>query len=54
MFGKQAGLFCPSGTMSNQIALMIHLSPGEKQYAAANHIFITMKEEALVEMQVLQ
>ena len=30
MFGKQAGLFCPSGTMSNQIALMVHLKPGDE------------------------
>ncbi len=25
MFGKDAGLFCPSGTMTNQIALQLHL-----------------------------
>ena len=30
MFGKEAGLFCPSGTMSNQIALMVHLKPGDE------------------------
>lgn len=30
MFGKSAGLFCPSGTMSNQIALMVHLKPGDE------------------------
>ena len=29
-FGKQAGLFCPSGTMSNQMALMVHLKPGDE------------------------
>ena len=30
MFGKEAGLFCPSGTMTNQIALMTHLKPGDE------------------------
>lgn len=30
MFGKEAGLFCPSGTMSNQIALRIHTQPGDE------------------------
>ncbi|MCK5520852.1 MAG: low specificity L-threonine aldolase, partial [Candidatus Marinimicrobia bacterium] len=28
MFGKEAGLFVPSGTMSNQIAIKIHTQPG--------------------------
>ena len=28
MFGKEAGLFCPSGTMTNQIAMMTHLKQG--------------------------
>ena len=27
MFGKDAGLFCPSGTMSNQIAIKVHTNP---------------------------
>ncbi len=27
MFGKKAALFCPSGTMTNQIALKIHTQP---------------------------
>lgn len=30
LFGKEAGLFCPSGTMSNQIAARIHARPGEE------------------------
>lgn len=30
MFGKEAALFCPSGTMSNQIALRIHTQPGDE------------------------
>jgi threonine aldolase len=28
MFGKEAGLFCPSGTMTNQIAIRLHTSMG--------------------------
>ena len=40
MFGKQAGLFCPSGTMSNQIALMIRLSPGDEVICSSeSHIY---------------
>lgn len=27
MFGKQAALFCPSGTMTNQIAIKMHTNP---------------------------
>lgn len=27
MFGKEAGLFCPSGTMTNQIAIKAHTQP---------------------------
>lgn len=27
MFGKEAGLFCPSGTMTNQIAIKLHTGP---------------------------
>ncbi len=30
MFGKEAGLYCPSGTMTNQIAVKVHTSPGEE------------------------
>lgn len=28
LFNKEAGLFCPSGTQTNQIAIMVHTSPG--------------------------
>lgn len=28
IFGMEAGLFCPSGTMTNQIAIKIHTQPG--------------------------
>tara|TARA_B100000767_G_C19744487_1_gene527802 strand:- start:596 stop:1627 length:1032 start_codon:yes stop_codon:yes gene_type:complete len=30
LFGKQAGLFFPSGTMSNQVAVKIHTQPGDQ------------------------
>ena len=30
MFGKEDALFCPSGTMTNQIALRLHLQPTEE------------------------
>lgn len=29
-FGHEAGLFCPSGTMTNQIAVHIHTRPGDE------------------------
>jgi threonine aldolase len=30
LFGMDAGLFVPSGTMGNQLALHIHSKPGEE------------------------
>jgi len=30
MFGKEAALFCPSGTMTNQIAINTHVRPGDE------------------------
>ena len=30
MFGQQAGLFCSSGTMTNQIAINVHTRPGDE------------------------
>lgn len=30
MFGKEAGLFCASGTMTNQIAINVHTVPGDE------------------------
>jgi len=30
LFGKEAAIFCPSGTMSNQIAVKIHTNPGDE------------------------
>jgi threonine aldolase len=40
LFGKEAGLFCPSGTMTNQIALMTHLKPGDEVICSReSHIY---------------
>ena len=40
MFGKEVGLFCPSGTMTNQIALMTHLKPGDEVICSReSHIY---------------
>jgi threonine aldolase len=30
ILGKEAGLFCPSGTMTNQIAIKLHTRPGDE------------------------
>lgn len=30
MFGHEAALFCPSGTMTNQIAINVHVRPGDE------------------------
>ena len=30
MLGKEAGVFCPSGTMTNQIAIKVHTRPGDE------------------------
>ncbi len=40
MFGKEAALFCPSGTMTNQIAIKVHTSPLEEVICDHNsHIY---------------
>ena len=39
-FGKDAAVFVPSGTMANQIALRVHLKPGQWVMGdAASHVF---------------
>jgi len=30
IFGKETGLYCPSGTMTNQIAIKVHTQPGDE------------------------
>jgi threonine aldolase len=40
LFGMQAGLFCPSGTMTNQIAIKCHTQPGDEIICEENsHIY---------------
>ena len=33
LFGMEAALFCPSGTMTNQIAIKCHTQPGDEVIA---------------------
>jgi threonine aldolase len=40
IFGKEAGLFCPSGTMTNQVAIKTHTQPGDEVICDVTaHIF---------------
>ncbi|MFY8019595.1 MAG: threonine aldolase family protein, partial [Bacteroidia bacterium] len=41
MFGMEAGLFCPSGTMTNQIAIHLQSGPGKEVICdAISHVYI--------------
>jgi threonine aldolase len=41
MFGKEAALYCPTGTMSNQIAIKCHTVPGDEVICEKNaHVYI--------------
>jgi threonine aldolase len=41
MFGMEAGLFCPSGTMTNQIAIKCHTQPGDEVICdKLSHVYI--------------
>jgi threonine aldolase len=41
MFGHEAGIFCPSGTMTNQIAINVHTAPGHEVICSAlSHIYL--------------
>ncbi|MFN8246037.1 MAG: GntG family PLP-dependent aldolase [Ferruginibacter sp.] len=41
MFGMEAGLFCPSGTMTNQIAIKCHTQPGDEVICdQQSHVYI--------------
>jgi threonine aldolase len=40
MFGKEAGLFCPSGTMTNQIAIRVHVTAGDEVICSSEaHVY---------------
>jgi threonine aldolase len=41
LFGMEAALYCPSGTMSNQIAIKVHTAPGDEVICEQKaHIYI--------------
>lgn len=41
LFGQEAGLFCPSGTMTNQIAIKVHTQPGDEVLCdLTSHIYL--------------
>lgn len=41
LFGMEAALFCPSGTMTNQIAIKVHTQPGDEVVCADNaHVYV--------------
>ena len=41
IFGYEAAIFCPSGTMTNQIAIKCHTSPGDEVICEKNsHIYL--------------
>jgi threonine aldolase len=41
MFGMEAGLFCPSGTMTNQIGIKVHTRPGDEVICdEVSHVYI--------------
>lgn len=41
LFGMEAALFCPSGTMTNQVAIKTHTQPGDEVICADNaHVFV--------------
>jgi threonine aldolase len=41
MFGMEAGIFCPSGTMTNQVAIKCHTNPGDEVICdKLSHVYI--------------
>ncbi len=41
MFGMEAGVFCPSGTMTNQIGIKVHTQPGDEVICEKlSHVYI--------------
>ena len=42
LFGKEAALFCPTGTMTNQIAIKVHTQPGDEVICSRlAHIYLS-------------
>ena len=41
LFGMEAAIFCPSGTMSNQVGIRSHVQPGDEVICSSNaHVYI--------------
>jgi threonine aldolase len=41
LFGREAALYCPSGTMSNQIAIKAHTQPGDEVICeSSSHVYL--------------
>lgn len=41
LFGKEAAIYCPTGTMSNQIAIKVHTQPGDEVICEQQaHVYI--------------
>jgi threonine aldolase len=41
LFGKEAALYCPTGTMSNQVAIKVHTQPGDEVVCEQQaHVYI--------------
>jgi threonine aldolase len=41
MFGKEAALYCPTGTMSNQVAVKCHTQPGDEVICEkSSHVYL--------------
>lgn len=41
LFGHEAGIFCPSGTMTNQIAIKLHTQPGDELICSDTaHVYV--------------
>jgi len=41
LFGMEAALFCPTGTMTNQIGIKVHTQPGDEVLCdQLSHIYL--------------
>ena len=41
LFGMKAALYCPTGTMSNQVAIKVHTQPGDEVICVhSSHVFL--------------
>ena len=51
LFGMESAIFCSSGTMTNQIAINVHVRPGDEVICQENLIFTITKVEELPRIQ---